>query len=120
MAYKTTCIHVNPKIGFIRYADDFLVTAKTREELETIIPYLESWLKLKGLELSPEKTRVVHINEGFNFLGFNIRRYHGKLLIKPQKEDVLEFCKNLGREIKKRATWKQENRHQMVKPNPPR
>lgn len=57
---------------------------------------------------------------GFNFLGFNIRRYHGKLLIKPQKEDVLEFCKNLGREIKKRATWKQENRHQMVKPNPPR
>lgn len=100
---------VNPKIGFIRYADDFLVTARSLEEINGIIAELETWLKSRSLELSPEKTRIVHINDGVNFLGFNLRRYDGKLLIKPQKEDVLEFCKNLGKEIKKRSTWKQEN-----------
>ncbi len=98
---------VNPKIGFIRYADDFIVTARTLEEINAIREHLEIWLKSRGLKLNPAKTCIVNIQSGFNFLGFNLRRYHGKLLIKPQKQDVLEFCKNLGQEIKKRATWNQ-------------
>ena len=96
------------KMGIIRYADDFVITAKSRKELEEIIPAVKQWLLERGLELSEEKTRLRHIDEGFNFLGFNARHYAGKLLIKPQKEKVLAFCKKIGGIIKKMATVKQE------------
>ena len=97
----------NKKMGIIRYADDFVITAKSREEIEEIIPRVNQWLSERGLELSTEKTKLVHIDEGFNFLGFNVRRYDSKLLIKPQKEKVLAFCKKVGETIKKMATAKQ-------------
>ena len=98
----------NKKLGIIRYADDFILTAKTLKEIENIIPRVKQWLIERGLELSTEKTKIVHIDEGFNFLGFNVRQYKGKLLIKPQKEKVLAFCKQIGDKIKKMATVKQE------------
>ena len=115
----------NKKMGIIRYADDFVVTAKSKNEIERmktrgrlalfivrclqeIIPKIKQWLSERGLELSQEKTTLVHIDEGFNFLGFNARHYAGKLLIKPQKEKVLAFCKKIGELIKKMATVKQE------------
>ena len=98
----------NKSLGIVRYADDFIITSKTREELEEIIPRIKQWLLERGLELSAEKTKLVHIDEGFNFLGFNVRQYGGKLLIKPQKEKVLAFCKKVGRIIKDMATAKQE------------
>ncbi|MDJ0583439.1 group II intron reverse transcriptase/maturase [Crocosphaera sp.] len=98
-----------PKLGIIRYADDFIVTAKNKETLESIKDLIKEWLSTRGLELSEEKTRIVHIEEGFNFLGFNLRHYDGKLLIKPQKEKVLQFCKEIGKTIKSCATWTQEN-----------
>ncbi|GGA56481.1 hypothetical protein CYANOKiyG1_77400 [Okeania sp. KiyG1] len=79
------------RYGFIRYADDFVVTATCRKDLEEILPQIEEWLAQKGLQLNREKTRIVHISDGFNFLGFNLRQYQGKLLIKPQKQKVLEF-----------------------------
>jgi RNA-directed DNA polymerase len=65
-------------------------------------------LSKRGLEISTEKTRVVHIDTGFNFLGFNLRHYKGKLLIKPQKEKVLAFCKKIGETLSnmKAATQK--------------
>ncbi|MDD5434956.1 MAG: group II intron maturase-specific domain-containing protein [Nitrospira sp.] len=84
------------KFGVVRYADDFIVCARTREEIERIMPKVKCWLQIRGLTLHPEKTRIVHINEGFNFLGFNVRRYRGHCLIKPQKEKVLDFLKRLG------------------------
>lgn len=84
-----------PQLGFIRYADDFVVTAKDKQNLEDVLILIKQWLKERGLEISDEKTRIVHIDEGFNFLGFNIRQYKGKLLIKPQKEKVLAFCKKI-------------------------
>lgn len=84
------------KYGVIRYADDFIVCAQTREEIERMIPKLKNWLQVRGLTLHPEKTRIVHINDGFNFLGFNVRRYRGHCLIKPQKEKVLDFLKRIG------------------------
>jgi RNA-directed DNA polymerase len=98
-----------PKLGIVRYADDFIVTAKDKETLESVKDLIKEWLRSRGLELSEEKTRIAHIEDGFNFLGFNLRHYDGKLLIKPQKEKVLQFCREIGRTIKACATWKQEN-----------
>lgn len=98
-----------PKLGIIRYADDFIVTAKDKETLESVKDLIKEWLTARGLELSEEKTKIVHMEKGFNFLGFNLRHYNGKLIIKPQKEKVLQFCREIGRTIKACATWTQEN-----------
>jgi RNA-directed DNA polymerase len=87
---------INPKLGIIRYADDFVVTAKDKESLERVLIQIKQWLSNLGLKISAEKTRIININDGFNFLGFNLRHYQGKLLIKPQKEKVLTFCKKIG------------------------
>ncbi len=97
-----------PKLGIVKYADDFIITAKSKDEIEEILPEVKQWLLDRGLELSTEKSKLVHIDEGFNFLGFNVRHYGGKLLIKPQKEKVLAFCKKVGKLIKKNATVKQD------------
>jgi RNA-directed DNA polymerase len=75
--------------GYVRYADDFVVTSPSKERLEAAIPEIRDWLAERGLELNEEKTRVVHIDDGFDFLGFNLRRYKGHLLIRPQKDKVL-------------------------------
>jgi RNA-directed DNA polymerase len=78
------------KIHLIRYADDFVVTASNKEILENKVkPLIKNFLETRGLELSPEKTKITHITEGFNFLGQNIRMYSkGKLLIRPTKDAV--------------------------------
>jgi RNA-directed DNA polymerase len=91
---------INSKLGIVRYADDFIISSKDKENLEEIQSQLSGWLKQRNLEFSEEKTRIVHISEGFNFLGFNIRQYNGKLLIKSMKEKVLAFCQRIGEEIK--------------------
>ncbi|TAK36005.1 MAG: hypothetical protein EPO21_04500 [Chloroflexota bacterium] len=86
-----------------------MVLAPTREILEQVKATISEWLDARGLQLSEEKTRIVPIDEGFNFLGFNVRRYpNGKLLIKPQKEKVLTKL----REIKQ---WL--DRHKEIKPD---
>jgi RNA-directed DNA polymerase len=77
------------KINFIRYADDFIITGSSKELLENEVkPLVEQFLSARGLELSQEKTRITHIDEGFDFLGQNIRKYNGKLLIKPSKKNL--------------------------------
>jgi RNA-directed DNA polymerase len=98
----------NPKLGIIRYADDFVVTSETKEDAEFAKAEIERWMKERRLELSAEKTRIVHIDEGFDFLGFNVRRYSGKLIIKPQKEKVLKFCQRIGEEIRAHHGMAQE------------
>ena len=63
----------------------------TREELleMTVKPLVECFLQERGLELSPEKTVITHVREGFDFLGQNVRRYpNGKLLIKPSRKSI--------------------------------
>ncbi len=82
---------VNPSLGIIRYADDFVVTSKDKESLETVLIQLKQWMSERGLEISTEKSKIVHRNEGFDFLSFNLRHYGGKLLTKPQKSKVLDF-----------------------------
>jgi RNA-directed DNA polymerase len=99
----------NPKLGIIRYADDFVVTAKDKESLEKVLNQIKQWLSERGLEISTEKTRIVHIDDGFNFLGFNLRQYKGKLLIKPQKEKVLGFCKKIGKTLSEMKARTQED-----------
>lgn len=76
----------------IRYADDFCITGASKEVLETRIkPAVMAFPKERGLELSEEKTRITHIDDGLDFLGFNVRKYAGKLLIKPSKAAVKRF-----------------------------
>jgi RNA-directed DNA polymerase len=73
-----------PKVNFIRLADDFVITGATKELLEDVVkPLVEEFLKERGLQLSREKTVITHIADGFDFLGQHIRKYSGKLLIKP-------------------------------------
>jgi len=86
--------------GFVRYADDWVVTARTKEELEAIKPVIEQWLAVRGLVLNDKKTKIVSIQEGFDFLGFNIRHYQGKCLIKPQKAKVLTFLQGIRKWLK--------------------
>src|SRR3954452_8116028 len=86
----------NHGISLCRYADDFVATAPTREVLEDyVMPQLVEFLRERGLTLSEAKTRIVHVSEGFNFLGFHIRRFGRKLLTKPQKEKVLRHLRGI-------------------------
>jgi RNA-directed DNA polymerase len=99
----------NPRLGVVRYADDFIVTARDKESLENAQVQIQQWLSKRGLELSTEKTLITSMEDGFNFLGFNHRHYNGKLLIKPAKKKILDFCKRLGREIKAMNGYEQES-----------
>ena len=77
------------KVHLIRYADDLVATARTREMLEeNVIPAIAAFLEERGLRLSEEKSKIVHIDEGFDFLGANVRKYDGKLQILPTKANV--------------------------------
>lgn len=85
----------------IRYADDFIVLCKTREDAEEALNLLKPYLTERGLELSPEKTLITHIKDGFDFLGFNIRAYRDnnkkgfKVLTKPSKKSIQNLKKKL-------------------------
>jgi RNA-directed DNA polymerase len=98
----------NPNLGVIRYADDFIVTARDKGNLEAAQTQIQQWLSERGLELSTEKTLITHIDEGFDFLGFNHRHYHGQLFIMPSKKKVLDFCKRIGCELKAMNGCEQE------------
>ncbi|ABE42905.1 group II intron reverse transcriptase/maturase [Polaromonas sp. JS666] len=80
------------KVNVVRYADDFVVTGDSKELLEnTVQPWIVEFLRERGLTLSAEKTRIVHIDQGFDFLGWSFRKYGGKLLIKPSQKNVKAF-----------------------------
>ena len=90
------------KVNFIRYADDFIITASSKELIKTgIIPLVEGFLKPRGLELSKEKSKITHINDGFDFLSQNVRKYKGKLVIRPSKYAVQSFKDKLKAIFKK-------------------
>jgi RNA-directed DNA polymerase len=90
------------KVNFVRYADDFICTAESKEILENIVqPTVINFLKERGLELSSEKTKITHIEEGFDFLGFNIRKYGEKLLIKPSKSSIKKISEGIRETVQK-------------------
>jgi RNA-directed DNA polymerase len=94
-------------VNMVRYADDFIITGRTKQLLESEVkPLVTEFFKTRGLELSQEKTRITHIEEGFDFLGQNVRKYNGKLLIKPSRKNVKAFLDKVRRVIKgnKQAT----------------
>lgn len=92
----------------VRYADDVAVFCVSRADAEEVVEILSAWLAERGLALSTEKTRIVHLSAGFDFLGFNIRQYKVsnsksgyKLLITPSKQSVKSIRQRL------RAEWLQ-------------
>ena len=91
-----------PAVNLIRYADDFVITGRTKELLEgEIKPLVEQFLHERGLELSPTKTVITHVEKGFDFLGQNVRKYpNGKLLIKPSKKNIKTFLDGIRGKIK--------------------
>jgi len=105
------------KVNFIRYADDFIVTGKSKELLEQgIKPVIIRFLKERDLTLSEEKTKVTHIEDGFDFLGQNVRKYNGKLLIKPSKKNAIDFLEKVRKVLEKHKTAKQENVIRLLNP----
>lgn len=89
------------KVGMVRYADDFVITGTSKELLETQVkPLIEEFLRQRGLELSQEKTVITHIEDGFDFLGQNVRKYNGKMIIKPSKDNVARFLANIRDVVK--------------------
>ena len=105
------------KVHMVRYADDFIITGNSKELLENEVrPLVEKFLSARGLELSPEKTSITHIDKGFDFLGVNIRKYSGKLLIKPSKKNVKAFLDKVRKAIKDNKTAKQINLIRLLNP----
>ncbi len=106
---KDGTTHFN-KLNFVRYADDFIITGETEEFLrEKVLPLVRAFLWERGLELSEEKTIITHIDDGFDFLGKNIRMYNGKLLIKPSKTSIKAFLDKVRGIIKDNPSMKQDN-----------
>jgi RNA-directed DNA polymerase len=104
--YRKDCSQIIGGRALVRYADDFVIFCETRGDAETAQETIGTWLGDRGLTLSEEKTRIVHLNEGFDFLGFNVRRYRApqtspsgwKLLIKPSKTAVKKQVQRLKAE----------------------
>jgi RNA-directed DNA polymerase len=97
---------INGPRAVVRYADDFVVFCESKEDTEAARQDVKDWLATRGLRLSEAKTRIVHLTEGFDFLGFNIRHYRApktaksgyKLLTKPSKASVQKLKARLKQE----------------------
>ena len=95
----------NLKVHLIRYADDFIITGKTAELLnDEVRPVVERFLAERGLTLSPKKTIVTHVDHGFDFLGWNVRKYDGKMLITPSRKSVDAFLSRVRELIRRNKT----------------
>lgn len=96
--------YYNPKINLVRYADDFIVTGKDKDILENEVkPAIKEFLTERGLTLSEEKTKITHIDEGFDFLGYNFRKFNGTLIVKPSAKSVqklLDKVKSITRKYR--------------------
>lgn len=96
----------NNRRSLVRYADDFVVFCESEEDAKRVVDELKIWLGQRGLELSAEKTRITHIYDGFDFLGFNIRQYgnpdvprRAKLYIQPSKASIAKFKARIRDEV---------------------
>ena len=84
----------------VRYADDMVVLCHSQQQAEQVKAQLAKWLAPRGLAFNEDKTRIVHLSEGFDFLGFNVRRYNRKLLIKPSTAAVRRLRQRLAAEMR--------------------
>jgi RNA-directed DNA polymerase len=93
------------RVNFVRYADDFIITGKSKRLLKkSIKSVIEGFLAERGLELSEKKTVLTYIKKGFTFLGQSFRKYGRKLHITPAKEGVLALVRKVGRLIRKHVS----------------
>ncbi len=104
------------KVHFVRYADDFIVTADSDKTANEIAKLIKSFLGERGLELSEIKTLISHIDYGFDFLGWNFRKYNGKLLIKPSKNSIGKITTKISDVIKRAKAWTQEDLIHVLNP----
>jgi RNA-directed DNA polymerase len=108
-------INQKSEYALIRYADDFVVCAKSKEACIRAKEIIGNWLNIRGLELSEEKTKILSIEQGFDFLGFNIRQYKTKskrrgitVLTKPSKDSIKLFKKSMITLWKESLSWSTE------------
>lgn len=107
----------NDKSNICVYADDFIITCASKEVLvDTIMPAVSKFLADRGLSLSEEKTKITHIEDGFDFLSINIRKYKGKYLPKPSDESVKRFLNEIRTTIKSHPCAKTENLIRLLNP----
>jgi len=86
-----------PKVHIIRYADDFVVVAETKEILEQLVkPAIQKFMAERGLRLSEEKTVITHIHQGFDFLGKTVRKFKTQLIVQPSKAAAKSIVEKLG------------------------
>ncbi len=102
--------HVRNPRAVIRYADDFVVFCQSETDAQKVFQELSGWLEQRGLRLSEEKTRIVHVTQGFDFLGCHVRQYPSrrtrtgyKLLIKPSRKSVSALKEKIRWEWKHRV-----------------
>jgi RNA-directed DNA polymerase len=102
--YQTAGVHAGEtKPGspiLVRYADDLVVLCNSQEQAEQIKVQLAGWLTPRGLAFNEGKTKIVPLSQGFDFLGYNVRRYHQKLLIKPSEAALRRIRKRLATEMR--------------------
>jgi RNA-directed DNA polymerase len=107
----------NPKVNFVRYADDFIITGYSKELLENEVkPLVERFLLERGLQLSLEKTCITHIEQGFDFLGQNLRKHGGKLLITPARKNMQAFLNKVRDVVRQNGNAKQESLIRLLNP----
>lgn len=104
------------KVHICRYADDFIVTGDSKELLqESVLPAVKQFLAKRGLQISEEKTRIVNITEGFDFLGQNTKKYGNKVLTVPSEKSLLNLKEKLKETINK---YRQGAAHLIRRINP--
>jgi len=105
------------KVNYIRYADDFVITGRSKEQLEDLVlPMVVEFLQERGLELSKAKTKITHIDQGFDFLGQNVRKYNGKYLTKPSKTSLQNVIRKIRKVVKDNKMIRQVLLIEMLNP----
>lgn len=97
------------RLHTVVYADDFIITANNEEILHQVKQDIEEFLLVRGLELSESKTLITHIHDGFDFLGWNVRKFKTKLIISPSKKSVKRICRKVREAVAKMLMSKQED-----------
>jgi RNA-directed DNA polymerase len=114
---KATAHSRRAKVNLVRFADDFVINGSSKELLETEVrPLVEQFLHDRGLVLSPEKTKITHITDGFDFLGQHVRDYHGTILVTPSRHSVHSFLTKARALIRAHAQAKPENLSEQLNP----
>jgi len=102
--YIASGIHAGKTVAgspaVIRYADDLVALCHSEEQAQQVQVRLAEWLAPRGLTFNQDKTRIVSLAKGFDFLGFNVRRYRRKLLIKPSKAAIKRIRSRLSTEMR--------------------